>query len=258
MGHDGGITASRLAKLVLAGALQPEQLVGTRIKHVSRGWAVVEAIHAKPSAPEFILRFGDSGVRSIDVDDLLDRYWQSAILPSGISIEARNDVNYIKASMRYKFLRERFHVSAPSLSILPAGVDGDAWRLYSILDELDKSDDFIPSREDLRWLQDLGVAGVLASAYDRLFQFRGDAWDAARASHYWRVVGDLKKALASTQPVSRNPYAFAPDSAAAALTSRAAVFRSMRQVTEAERLLRLAWYLSGGNRHIQNTWSALP
>ena len=155
----------------------------------------------------------------------------------------------------YKKLKEKFGLSSKKLALLSPVKENFTWNFFNFLRAFSSDGKLLPSDKQIVWLEKLHENAFLAEIYDRKYIVEGDVWAPARASSFWRKAKNYEKAIQSTNPCINDKIVFPNQARAAALTSRAAVLKSMKQLTAAENCLRWAYKLDDKQKpHLANTW----
>ena len=155
----------------------------------------------------------------------------------------------------YKTLKQRYGLQSKRLALLSPQKTNFTWSFFSFLQEFHKDATRIPSDAQIEWLDKLQENAFLGSVFDRKYLVNNDEWAPAKASSYWRKARDAQKALKSTEAAIDDKRLFSPKARAAALTSRAAALKELKQLTAAENCLRWAYKLDGPSEHLKKTWS---
>jgi hypothetical protein len=257
----GTVDCLRIFKWVTAEGGNPQLLIEGVLKHGFRGVARVNEISGAGSKTQLHIGFEDGDSRTISIGELQDgRNWRAFAANSDLVaqiISAKSVAEKIPEQIEFKTLREKYHVSKAEYSSLSIDRSHPTWKFLNFLRKLDAKKTWCPDTKTLEWLHAKQMFGPLALIMDRRFRKSFDAWDAARASKYWRLVGDYESALKSTVFVNSSPPNINRDGLAAALTSRAAVLRHFKRYTDAEDTLRRAYGLTQNSEYLQRAWGAL-
>jgi len=238
-----------------------EGLTGSKIYHSSRGWGALQFIKASKGLGSCRITFGDGHGRICQPADLRNtRHWRKILIPEGLAsniLASRNSPHRLAEQKQYRLLCDEYGVHRPEFTWLVEDRSNPVWTIFDILMSTENEPQWVPSRETISWLEELGLSRLLALLYERRFRSTGNIENLASASRHWRIVGEPRRAIAATDPIAREPKRFEKSSVAAALVSRAAALLDVGNVAAAEEVLRTAMGFGADRKYTANVWARL-
>lgn len=254
------ISARKIAQWIVIDGGDAEQLVGSLLLSPKFGRTTIIGCENKGLKFRLFAETTSGDRLSVGFHSLSDhREWETARIQQLVKTEIDKAIQgaaEIPEMDQYQRLKRNFRISSPEFARLSTNKSTEVWELYELLTQLYTNRDWVPETISIEVLEAWHIHGALAEIYLRQFRL-GDAWGAARASKCFRHLGMLEDALGATDPVANAVGDYPQDPAAAALTSRAMVLASLQRHSEAERFLKRAYAMTGGQTHIQNAWSKL-